>query len=305
MTALLASVLSAEEAELAVRGGADIVDLKDPGQGALGALPDAVIRQCLAQVAGRRPVSATLGDLPMTPGVVAGAAARTGALGVDFVKVGIFPGGDLTGCLDALAEQAVRGFRIVAVFFADLEYPAVSPPHPVPLPRGEGTQRHSSPLLGEREGPAAVRRWEGEGVSSGPDSHVIQALAARGFAGVMLDTAGKAGGGLRSHLGEARLRAFVREARDRGLFTGLAGSLGPADVAPLLPLGPDYLGFRGALTSGGRGAPLDPAAVAALRRTIKAYQPSSASSATAAAGAQQAAPSRSVSGPVTSSAKSL
>lgn len=259
MTALLASVLSAGEAELALRAGADIVDLKDPAEGALGALPDAVIRQCLAKVAGRRPVSATAGDLPMEPAVVAGAAARIGALGVDFVKVGIFPGGYLPGCLDALAEEAARGLRVVAVMFADLA----------------------------------------------PDLAVIRDLAARGFAGVMLDTAGKAGGGLRAHLDDGRLRAFVRQARARGLFTGLAGSLGPADLAPLLPLGPDYLGFRGALTSGGRGAPLDAAAVAALSRAIKRYQPSSAKSATAAAGAQQAARSHTASAPVTSSAKSL
>ena len=37
MTVLLASVLSADEAELAIRAGVYIVDLKDPGQGALGA----------------------------------------------------------------------------------------------------------------------------------------------------------------------------------------------------------------------------------------------------------------------------
>lgn len=259
MTALLASVLSAEEAGLAVRAGVDIVDLKDPGQGALGALPDRVIRESLARVAGRRPVSATAGDLPMVPGVVAGAAARIGALGVDFVKVGIFPGGDLAGCLDALAEEAARGLKVVAVMFADLE----------------------------------------------PDFTLVREVAARGFAGVMLDTADKGGGGLRSHLGQGRLEVFVRQARARGLFTGLAGSLGPADVAPLLSLGPDYLGFRGALTSGGRGAALDPAAVAALGRVIKNYQPSSASSATAAAGAQQAAASRSASVPDTRSAKSL
>lgn len=258
MTALLASVLSADEAGLAVRAGVDIVDFKDAGQGALGALPDTVIRRCVAVVAGRRPISATAGDLPMDPGVVAGAVARIGALGVDFVKVGLFPGGDLPGCLDALADQAARGHKVVAVIFADLA----------------------------------------------PDFAVVRDLAERGFAGVMLDTAGKAGGGLRTHLGEGQLRAFVRRARAHGLFTGLADSLGPADLAPLLPLGPDYLGFRGALTAGGRGAPLDPAAVAALSRAIKGYQPSIDSSATAAAGAQQAAPSRTASAPVTSSAKS-
>ena len=90
MTALLASVLSPEEAEAALRGGADIIDLKDPRRGALGALPDAVIRAAVARVAGRRPVSVTAGDLPMEPTVVAGAARRIGGLGVDFVKVGLW-----------------------------------------------------------------------------------------------------------------------------------------------------------------------------------------------------------------------
>jgi len=38
MTRLLASVQDVHEAEIAVAGGADIVDFKNPGQGALGAL---------------------------------------------------------------------------------------------------------------------------------------------------------------------------------------------------------------------------------------------------------------------------
>ena len=43
MTALLASVRSVAEAELALAGGADVIDLKDPSQGALGALPLSLI----------------------------------------------------------------------------------------------------------------------------------------------------------------------------------------------------------------------------------------------------------------------
>ena len=34
---LLVSVVSAEEARLALAGGADIIDVKDPSEGALGA----------------------------------------------------------------------------------------------------------------------------------------------------------------------------------------------------------------------------------------------------------------------------
>ena len=263
MTALLASVMSTAEAEVVLSAGADIIDLKDPRAGALGALPPDVIGETVVRVAGRRPVSATVGDLPMIPDRVAAAAADVAGLGVDFVKVGLFPGGDLCGCLDALGDQAVRGLDPVAVMFADQAL----------------------------------------------DFTVIEALAARGFVGVMLDTAGKQGGGLRDHLDEAALRRFLDLARAFGLFAGLAGSLALSDVPALLGLGPDYLGFRGALTLGGRETALDPAAVAALRRAIPAvetnYPAARVSRATAAAGAEQAAASRADSLPSTSVAKSL
>ena len=123
-----------------------------------------------------------------------------------------------------------------------------------------------------------------------PDLDVIEDLAARGLSGVMLDTATKIRGGLRDCLDETALKRFVSRSRAAGLFTGLAGSLTAEDVAPLLALAPDYLGFRGALTEGDRSAVLDLSAVAALRRLIppvtRDHEPSRARSATAVAGAQ-------------------
>ncbi|HDZ72834.1 MAG TPA: hypothetical protein ENH55_08650, partial [Aurantimonas coralicida] len=62
MIRLLASVTGPEEAEIVIEGGADLVDLKDPAQGALGAVSPAVLNATLRAVAGRRPVSAVAGD---------------------------------------------------------------------------------------------------------------------------------------------------------------------------------------------------------------------------------------------------
>ncbi|MGB9210468.1 MAG: (5-formylfuran-3-yl)methyl phosphate synthase, partial [Pseudolabrys sp.] len=90
MTLLLASVTGSREAELAVTHGADIIDLKDPSQGALGALELSVVCDAVSTIAGRRPTSAVIGDLPMEPGVIAAAVAATAKTGVDFVKVGLF-----------------------------------------------------------------------------------------------------------------------------------------------------------------------------------------------------------------------
>ncbi len=263
MTGLLASVTTAAEAVLACAAGADIIDLKDPSAGALGALSAPVIRAIVERVGGQRPVSATVGDLPMQPDLVGSAAARVGGLGVDFVKVGIFPGGDLDGCLAALGVPARAGRRIVAVLFAD----------------------------------------------QAPDFALVERARAIGLAGVMLDTADKGGGGLRHHLDLDRLAEFVGRARGAGLLTGLAGSLGLGDIAPLAALRPDYLGFRGALCGTGRTSALDPARLAGVCAALRAAadaQPAvaAARAATATAGAQRAAHSQVSGAPETRVAKS-
>jgi len=119
MTGMLASVANASEARLAAAAGADIIDLKAPQAGALGALPCAVVREIVSDIGKDRQISATIGDLPMEPATVVPAAREMAATGVDFVKIGLFPGGDWTGSIDALAPLAADGVRLVAVLFGD------------------------------------------------------------------------------------------------------------------------------------------------------------------------------------------
>jgi uncharacterized protein (UPF0264 family) len=121
MTAMLASVRTRDEALLALAGGTDIVDLKDPARGALGALDQATARSIVEAIAGRAPVSATIGDLPsMVPDEMLAAARDTAASGVDFVKAGFFPAATPAACARALAAFA-RRTPVVAVLFADLD----------------------------------------------------------------------------------------------------------------------------------------------------------------------------------------
>ncbi len=91
MTLFLASVTGAEEAQVALAHGADIVDLKDPAKGALGALSEETVQAAVAGIAGKRPVSAVIGDLPMQVEAIVGAASAMADTGVDFIKVGLFP----------------------------------------------------------------------------------------------------------------------------------------------------------------------------------------------------------------------
>ena len=60
---LLVSVRSAEEAIAALDGGADLIDVKEPDNGALGKAQDEIIAQVVRSVARRRPISAAMGEL--------------------------------------------------------------------------------------------------------------------------------------------------------------------------------------------------------------------------------------------------
>lgn len=98
-----------------------------------------------------------------------------------------------------------------------------------------------------------------------PDFGLLPRLASLGFAGAMLDTAGKTGGGLLAHQSPEALRAFVGQVNELGLLCGLAGSLALEDIPGLLPLRADYLGFRGALCAAAvRTRTLNPGALSAV-----------------------------------------
>lgn len=118
MTGLLVSVRSAAEAETALAGGADLIDIKEPQRGSLGAANPAVWVEVLRVVAGGRPVSAALGEL---------ADLRIDDLahtaGLNFAKIGL-AGCALCGDWAARWTRAMSmlpaGVCPVAVAYADL-----------------------------------------------------------------------------------------------------------------------------------------------------------------------------------------
>lgn len=119
MTGMLASVANIEEALMVLDAGVDIIDLKQPAQGALGALEPELVIQILDRVNGRTPVSATIGDLPMDPEKVSTAVDVMAATGVDFIKIGFFPNGDWQKTIEKLTDYSSQGIKMIAVLFAD------------------------------------------------------------------------------------------------------------------------------------------------------------------------------------------
>src|SRR5262245_10181190 len=117
MSLMLASVTGPEEAEIAVRQGADIVDLKDVAAG-FGTVTPEVVRATVAAIARRRPVSAVVGEPVADRDRIAAIAAALAEAGASYIKVGLSADLPRDDVIRALAPLA-RGAKLIGVMFAD------------------------------------------------------------------------------------------------------------------------------------------------------------------------------------------
>jgi uncharacterized protein (UPF0264 family) len=210
---LLVSVTDAYEAREAVRGGADIIDVKDPATGALGAASAEALRAVRQVTPVELPVSAALGDGPFESAAAAHAAVLAAQCGSVFVKLGLRDTtvGQALEALQAARAALPGSARLIVAGFAD--FARAGSPHPLDLP---------------------------------------ELARVAGAHGCLLDTAIKDGLGLLHWLDLDTLRAFVDACRSRALLSALAGSLRAADLDVLAPIGPDIVGVRGAACVGDR-----------------------------------------------------
>ena len=124
MTRLLVSVRDADEALAALAGGADLIDIKEPAHGALGAAHQQTWHEVIHAIAGRAPLSAALGELLDVP-------TDREFSGLALVKAG------LAGCATHKAWKArLQQFHtslpattgLVAVIYADAACAAAPAP---------------------------------------------------------------------------------------------------------------------------------------------------------------------------------
>lgn len=210
---MLASVRDLSEAKIVLQANVEVIDLKEPSKGALGAVEEGVTQEVVQFVAERCLVSATIGDLPMQAELINAAISVVAGTGVDVIKVGVFGPvtDDVLAVLKKHAADGVQGlngrrFVLFLVCFVD---------------RGIAAELQQ-----------------------------LAVFSSAGIRGIMLDTADKNAGNLRDYMTDLELHDWVRTVRSYGLLIGLAGSLGGDDISPLLRLQPDYMGFRGALCYG-------------------------------------------------------
>ncbi len=213
---LLISPINTDEALEAIEGGADIIDVKNPKEGSLGANFPWVIRSIRELTPKGMQVSATIGDVPYKPGTVSLAAAGAVVSGADYIKVGLYGTKNYKEALEVMdgVVQAVRDLNpdalVVASGYADAH--RVGAVNPMEIPRIAN--------------------------DSGAD------LA-------MVDTAVKDGKTLFDFMDEESLLKFTSEIHDYGLQSALAGSIKEEQLHKLYELGCDVVGVRGAACIGG------------------------------------------------------
>ena len=213
---LLISPINTQEAREAIEGGADIIDVKNPKEGSLGANFPWVIRDIREITPEDKLVSATLGDVPYKPGTVSLAAMGAHVSGADYIKVGLYGTKDY--------DEAVEVMENVAKTIKDVDNDTI-------VVAAGYADAHRVGAVDPMEIPKVAK-------DAGCD------LA-------MLDTAVKDGHTLFDYLSIEDLEKFVNEAHSYGLKTALAGSVKKEQLKPLNDIGCDVVGIRGAACVGG------------------------------------------------------
>jgi len=222
---LLVSVVSAEEARRALAGGADIIDVKDPGEGALGAPAPRVLSEVVRAVGAAAPVSVALGDLPGLPHTAALAAHGAALSGARYVKVGLRGVRELDGAVEVMrAVTDALGTETAAIAAAYADADALDPP-------------------------------------ALPPACLPELVHRAGISGALVDTFLKDGRGLYSWLSESELGELIARTRNQGASFGVAGQL---TRGQLRRVAADVVGVRSAVCRGGdRAGELDIELVAA------------------------------------------
>jgi len=208
---VLISIRSSEELSAAIKGKADIIDLKNPGEGSLGAACPLFVKK-IRTSASMHSISVAIGDMPNLPCTAALAARGAASLDINYIKVGLYGVSSYEDSFTLLKKvvEAVKGYKpnikIVGAGYADAyNFGGVDP---LKIPK--------------------IAKDAGADIA-------------------MLDTINKNGRKLFDFLSLDKLQKFVKESHKLGLLSALAGSLQKADLYKIYPLGTDIIGFRGAV----------------------------------------------------------
>jgi uncharacterized protein (UPF0264 family) len=218
---LLVSPSTIDEAKHSV--AADIIDVKRPAEGSLGANFPWVIREIKTLSA--KPLSAAIGDFDYKPGSAALAAYGAACAGADFVKIGLaFDGQErardvIAAVVRAVKDEFPQKYVVIAAYSDYQRMHSISPFEMAP----------------------------------------IAAECGADFA--MVDTGIKDRQSTFAFMDEETLRSFTDTNEKLGLGTALAGAFKFEDIDALKRINPDIIGVRGMVCGGDRNATVQEALI--------------------------------------------
>ena len=211
---LLVSPSSIDEARRS--GAADIIDVKKPSEGSLGANYPWVIREI--KTFSKKPVSAAIGDFDFKPGGASLTAYGAACAGADYIKIGLtFDGKEkaravISAVVKAVKDEFPEKFVVIAAYSDFERMGSISPFDMAPIAAEEGADI------------------------------------------VMVDTGIKDRQSTFAFMNEEALRSFTDKNTQLGLKTALAGALKFEDIDALKRINPDIIGVRGMVCGGDRNA---------------------------------------------------
>lgn len=232
MTQLLISIKNVAEALLVLDAGVDIIDLKDPNIGALGALDLLLTEQIVQAIHDQKSrekytenssqISAAVGEQHIDLNSLILDIEARHALGLDIIKIVVsklFYDAHFVSKMQSLTS---KGVKLVAVFFVD----------------------------------------------EALDLTLLPMLKQVGFFCAMLDTKTKQQSLLQTQAADD-LQNFTQICHQYHLQSGFAGSLQPQHIESLAQYNPTYIGFRGgACENSARKTDLSSAKVVEIKKLL-------------------------------------
>ena len=228
---LMVSVQNMKEAKQALKGNADIVDVKNLQEALVGSAHPWLVKEVRDYVPQETHASVTLGVVPNQVGTVAMAVYSAGLLNATSVKVG-FMKTEYQMAVDILlaSKEALNGTetKLIGSLFAD------------------------------------------NSLYDGLDPNKMVDLAKDGQCdGFLIDTLTKDGRNLFDFMSEEILTDIVYQGKSMGVSTALSGHLRLDNLDELARINPDIVGVRGAVCSKGeRGNSVYWEAVAKFRKEL-------------------------------------
>lgn len=235
---LLISPINSQEAISASKGGADIIDVKNPKEGSLGANFPWIIREVKELINSEVPLSATIGDFNYKPGTASLAALGAAYSGAKYIKVGLYDIQTEEQAFEMLEgiNRAVKDYdsnkKVVVSGYSD--FSRINSISPFLLPE-----------IGSKVGIDVV----------------------------MVDTAIKDGKSTFEFLSEQELTEFTNIAKKYNLESAIAGSLKFNDLPMIERIDPDIIGVRGMVCGGDRQTAIQEPLVKKLKSEMCQLKP--------------------------------